>query len=107
MTAPGGRPSEARPRALAYEDWRHRSACHDIEPELFFPIGTSIAAMRQIRWAKAVCAACPVDEECLAWALDTGQEFGVWGGLSEDERRSLKRRTSRARTHLTSTGTFR
>ena len=40
---------------------------------------------------------CDVVDECLAWAIESGQDAGVWGGLSEDERRALKRRTQRAR----------
>jgi WhiB family redox-sensing transcriptional regulator len=44
-----------------------------------------------------VCRRCDVREPCLAWALESGQDHGVWGGLSEDERRALKRRNARAR----------
>ena len=51
----------------------------------------------QIEEAKAVCRRCPVIDSCLAWALESGQDAGVWGGLSEDERRALKRRNARAR----------
>ena len=78
-------------------DWRHEAACRDEDPELFFPIGNTGPAISQIDEAKAVCRMCPVVEPCLQWALDTGQDAGVWGGLSEDERRALKRRTARAR----------
>jgi WhiB family redox-sensing transcriptional regulator len=78
-------------------DWRHRAACRDEDPELFFPIGNSGPALLQIEQAKAVCRRCPVASECLTWALDTGQDSGVWGGLSEDERRALKRRSVRLR----------
>ena len=78
-------------------DWRHEAACLDSDPELFFPIGNTGPALLQIEEAKAVCRRCGVSEECLQWALETGQDAGVWGGLSEDERRALKRRTARAR----------
>lgn len=78
-------------------DWRHRAACREEDPELFFPIGNTGPALLQIEEAKAVCRRCPVREECLQWALETGQDAGVWGGLSEDERRALKRRNARAR----------
>ena len=78
-------------------DWRHEAACRDEDPELFFPIGNTGPAISQIDEAKDVCRICPVVEPCLQWALDTGQDAGVWGGLSEDERRALKRRTARAR----------
>jgi WhiB family redox-sensing transcriptional regulator len=78
-------------------DWRHRSACLDEDPELFFPIGNTGPAILQIEEAKQVCRRCDVREQCLAWALEAGQDHGVWGGLSEDERRALKRRNARAR----------
>lgn len=78
-------------------DWRHRAACREEDPELFFPIGNTGPALLQIEEAKAVCRRCPVREECLQFALETGQDAGVWGGLSEDERRALKRRNARAR----------
>lgn len=77
--------------------WRHRAACLEEDPELFFPVGNTGPALLQIEQAKAVCGPCDVIETCLRWALDTGQDAGVWGGLSEDERRALKRRSSRAR----------
>ena len=78
-------------------DWRHRAACLDEDPELFFPIGNTGPALLQIEEAKAVCRRCEVMDTCLRWALDSGQDAGVWGGLSEDERRALKRRNARAR----------
>ena len=78
-------------------DWRHRALCLDEDPELFFPIGTTWPAAVQVDEAKAVCRRCTVTEDCLTWALESGQDAGVWGGTSEDDRRALKRRT-RART---------
>jgi WhiB family redox-sensing transcriptional regulator len=78
-------------------DWRHRATCLEEDPELFFPIGNTGPALLQIEEAKAVCRRCEVRETCLQWALDTGQDAGVWGGMSEDERRALKRRKARAR----------
>jgi WhiB family redox-sensing transcriptional regulator len=79
-------------------DWRHRAACRDEDPELFFPIGSTGPALQQIEEAKAVCRRCDVVDACLTWALESGQDAGVWGGMSEDERRAMKRRTLRART---------
>ena len=70
----------------------------DEDPELFFPVGTSGPAIAQIADAKLVCGRCPVTAECLSWALESGQDAGVWGGMSEDERRALKRRNARTRT---------
>jgi WhiB family redox-sensing transcriptional regulator len=81
-------------------DWRHKSACRDEDPELFFPVGNTGPALTQIEEAKKVCNRCIVKEPCLAWALESGQDAGVWGGLSEDERRALKRRAARNRARL-------
>ncbi|MFF1916172.1 WhiB family transcriptional regulator [Streptomyces sp. NPDC058239] len=69
--------------------WRHESACQWIDPELFFPAGFGDEARRSIQQAKKICAVCPVRQECLDWAVDTRQSFGVWGGLAEDERQDL------------------
>ena len=80
-------------------DWRHYAACRDEDPELFFPIGNTGPALLQIDEAKRVCQRCAVLEPCLQWALGSGQDSGVWGGLSEDERRALKRRSARVRAH--------
>jgi len=77
--------------------WRDRAACLDEDPELFFPVGNAGPALRQTEKAKAVCRRCEVVETCLGWAMDSGQDAGVWGGLSDDERRALKRRVARAR----------
>ncbi|MEV0694268.1 MULTISPECIES: WhiB family transcriptional regulator [unclassified Streptomyces] len=74
------------------DDWRTRAACRDEDPDLFFPIGTSGPALLQTEQAKAVCRRCPVRQQCLDWAMDSGQSLGVWGGTSETERRALKRR---------------
>ncbi|TDO51747.1 WhiB family redox-sensing transcriptional regulator [Kribbella sp. VKM Ac-2527] len=76
-------------------DWRMRGACVGEDPELFFTIGHAEPARRQIEEAKQVCRRCEVIEACLGWALDTRQDAGVWGGLSDDERLSMIRRASR------------
>jgi WhiB family transcriptional regulator, redox-sensing transcriptional regulator len=76
-------------------DWRDEAACVDVDPEVFFPVGTTGPALDQIERAKAVCAGCPVIAACLAWALETNQQAGVWGGMSEDERRSVRRNRRR------------
>jgi WhiB family redox-sensing transcriptional regulator len=76
--------------------WRNRSACQDESPELFFPIGKARHAVQQVEAAKAVCARCQVVGICLSWAIDASQDDGVWGGLTDDERRALKGRGARA-----------
>ncbi|WP_432057544.1 WhiB family transcriptional regulator [Streptomyces sp. bgisy022] len=77
------------------DNWRNRAACRTEDPDLFFPIGTSGPALLQTEQAKAVCRRCPVQQQCLDWALETGQTIGVWGGTGENERRALKRRAAR------------
>ena len=72
-------------------DWRRRAACRYSSPELFFPAGTTGAALHEVRAAKAVCAACPVQTPCLRFALRTGQAYGIWGGTTEEERLILRR----------------
>jgi WhiB family redox-sensing transcriptional regulator len=75
--------------------WRERAACRDVDPDLFFPIGTAGLTLVQIDEAKAVCARCPVRERCLRWAMDVGQVEGIWGGTTESERRATRRRSTR------------
>lgn len=77
------------------DNWRTHAACRDEDPDLFFPIGSSGPAVVQAAEAKVVCRGCPVQAQCLEWALENGQDSGVWGGLAEDERRALKRRSRR------------
>jgi WhiB family transcriptional regulator, redox-sensing transcriptional regulator len=77
-------------------DWRSRGACVTEDPDLFFPVGSAGPAVRQIDRAKLVCHRCDVLDVCLRWAMETGQDAGVWGGLSENERRTLKRRRAHA-----------
>jgi WhiB family redox-sensing transcriptional regulator len=71
--------------------WRDEAACRDADIDLFFPIGVTGEAERQIARAKLVCRECPVRERCLDFAIRTNQEYGVWGGADEDERRALRR----------------
>jgi WhiB family redox-sensing transcriptional regulator len=66
--------------------WRRQAACRNGDPDRLFVRG---AAQRE---AKLVCFGCPVRTECLAEALDHRIEFGVWGGMTERERRALLRR---------------
>ncbi len=78
-------------------NWRDHAVCLGEDPELFFPVGTAGPALAQEQRAKELCRNCPVKRECLERALTDGQESGVWGGFSENERRALRRRSSRAR----------
>ncbi|OII63108.1 transcription factor WhiB [Streptomyces sp. CC53] len=78
------------------EDWRLAAVCREEDPDLFFPVGTGVPALMQAEEAKRICHGCPVRSECLRWALDTGQDHGIWGGTDEAERRTLRRRAARA-----------
>jgi WhiB family redox-sensing transcriptional regulator len=82
----------ARPARDRRPDWRNHAACRDADPELFFPDGDNTSARAHVKKAKLICHGCPVSVTCLSWALATGQEAGIWGGLTEDERRRLQRR---------------
>lgn len=77
-------------------DWRHEAACLAHDAEKWFPIGTTGPAIRQMEEAIAVCMGCPVRAQCLRYALDNRIVDGIWGGMGEDERQSLKRRSERA-----------
>ena len=73
-------------------NWRTRAACRDADPELFFPEDHPLSARTRVKAAKLICRSCPVSATCLNWALADGQEAGIWGGLTEYERRKLHRR---------------
>jgi WhiB family redox-sensing transcriptional regulator len=76
-------------------DWKKKAACAGYPNSLFFP--PSDAATTRVEKAKAVCATCQVGEECLEYALETNQRAGIWGGATEDERKSLRRKWMAAR----------
>jgi WhiB family redox-sensing transcriptional regulator len=75
--------------------WTDQAACRHEDPELFFPISATGPGRAQAEEAKAICARCLVRQECLEYALITGQEAGIWGGLTEEERRALRRMRGR------------
>lgn len=70
----------------AGEGWWSAAACRYADPELFFPVSAAGKSLQQVTEAKAICAGCPVRAECLAFALRTKQTYGVWGGMTEEER---------------------
>ena len=74
------------------KNWQDEANCLGVDPDLFFPErGAST------REAKEVCRGCVVRLECLEYALSNGEKFGIWGGLSERERRRIRRQRSLAR----------
>lgn len=76
---------------MTVASWRLRAACRGTDVHLFYPgLGESTAE------AKAVCAGCPVRSECLEYALDAREVFGIFGGTSERERRKIRRQRAAA-----------
>ena len=74
------------------QGWQARANCMGVDPDLFFPErGAST------REAKEVCRGCVVREDCLEYALANGEKFGIWGGMSERERRRIRRARALAR----------
>ena len=67
-------------------DWKSKANCMGVDPDLFFP-----ERGMSTREAKEVCRGCVVREDCLEYALANGEKFGIWGGLSERERRRIRR----------------
>lgn len=67
--------------------WQERALCAQTDPEAFFPEKGG-----STREAKRVCVSCEVRSECLEYALQNDERFGIWGGLSERERRRMKKR---------------
>lgn len=68
------------------QEWQERALCAQTDPEAFFPEKGG-----STREAKRICAGCEVRSECLEYALEHDERFGIWGGLSERERRRLKK----------------
>lgn len=84
--------AEATGVGLVYDEemaWMGEARCLDADPEAFFPEKGG-----STREAKRICNACDVREECLRYALENDERFGIWGGMSERERRRLKRLAS-------------
>lgn len=77
-------------RLLQPVDWQGAAACAEVDPEIFFPErgGSSKAA-------RTVCAQCSVRAQCLEYALNNKEQFGIWGGTSERERRRLRKERAR------------
>jgi WhiB family redox-sensing transcriptional regulator len=70
------------------DDWRDDALCAETDPDLFF---ASIGHADSVTEAKKICLGCEVRQQCLEFALQTNERFGVWGGKSERERRKLRR----------------
>lgn len=79
------------PTTQASTAWMAGGLCRQVDSAIFFPEGRGGAVAVQTAQAKRICNRCPVRESCLEWAVETGQAAGVWGGMSEDERRVIIR----------------
>lgn len=90
MTVPDKR--RGRRFDLGDRTWQGQANCLGVDPDLFFPERGS-----STREAKGVCGGCAVREDCLEYALANGEKFGIWGGLSERERRRIRRQRTLAR----------
>ena len=80
-----------RPVAQARSrDWRDEATCRGHDPDLFFPEGTAGPALRQVEDSKRICQTCPVRTPCLRFALRHALGFGIWGGVTAEERRLMR-----------------
>src|SRR5690606_26612296 len=86
------RRSEARMTSPLYPDelptWRDGAACLGVDPDLFFPPQGGATNGAE---AKQICGGCPVQAECLDYAVTTAQKYGIWGGTNERERREIRK----------------
>jgi WhiB family redox-sensing transcriptional regulator len=74
------------PVDIAIQNWRAYAACAETDPDLWFAAGAI-----EHKMAKRICRVCPVREQCLAYAMEEPVDHGVWGGLTERERRRYRR----------------
>jgi WhiB family redox-sensing transcriptional regulator len=74
-----------------HADWREAGACAQLDPDLFFPISSTGAALEQIAEAKAICGTCPVQRPCLEFALEHDLGYGIWGGTTPQDRQARRR----------------
>ncbi len=84
---PAARQIEETVEQVEDEDWRAKALCSRVDPDLFFSPGAL-----EHKLAKRVCRLCPVQQECLAYAMEAPVDHGIWGGLTERERRGFRRK---------------
>jgi WhiB family redox-sensing transcriptional regulator len=89
MSARPGQPQTSHQPSRSRRDtaWKDRAACQGLPDEYFFPP----PKVRILEATRRICAGCEVRAECLMYALNNCEDDGIWGGLSETERRNLKR----------------
>jgi WhiB family redox-sensing transcriptional regulator len=72
-------------------DWRDEAACLGEDPEIFFPLSDSLSPGAEARAALSVCRRCPVLLDCRSWAVEHGEDAGIWGATTAAQRRAVRR----------------
>ncbi|MEV5729079.1 MULTISPECIES: WhiB family transcriptional regulator [Streptomyces] len=81
-------------RHAAVPDWRDQAACLGEDPEIFFPLSDTLAPGAEARPALAVCRRCRVLLACRSWAVEHGEDAGIWGATTAAQRRAVRRATN-------------
>jgi WhiB family transcriptional regulator, redox-sensing transcriptional regulator len=76
-------------------EWRAASACLNTDPDVFFPVAVGSAASKQVARAMRICAGCTVRQQCLDFAMRSGEKDGIWGGTTPEERIRVRRARNR------------
>src|SRR5262245_50106838 len=80
-------------------EWQAAGACVSADPEIFFPVSGRGASGAQIEQARQICAGCRVRQECLDWAMSSGEMHGIWGGTTPEDRTRARRKEAARRRH--------
>ncbi|MFI1420821.1 WhiB family transcriptional regulator [Streptomyces sp. NPDC020731] len=73
------------------QDWLDRAACAGEDPEIFFPLSDTLSPGAEARAALALCRRCPVLPACRGWAVEHGEDDGIWGATTAAQRRAIRR----------------
>lgn len=88
----------AAANGFRHPNWTEEAACRGMGPDRFYPTDSEDDDDTEVAVAaKAVCESCPVREDCLTTAIETREQYGIWGGMTSRERRRMIRRARRAR----------
>ncbi|MEU6406832.1 WhiB family transcriptional regulator [Streptomyces sp. NPDC046985] len=75
----------------ALSDWRDQAACVGEDPDIFFPLADSVAPGAETALARSICRRCPVLLACRTWAIERGEDEGIWGATTAAQRRAIRR----------------
>ncbi len=81
-----------------HDTWWHQALCKGTDVTLFYPEAVDLAICPEESQAKALCGRCPVENECLAFAIENAEQYGIWGGMNHAERRRARWRFRRGST---------